>query len=260
MKGGLPIATSALSRHAVRLAILRRLAASPHELGASTLRRELLANGIDVSEATIGRMLREFDIRGQTRRNGKLGHTLTAEGARSLETLEVELERETGSREITAVLSVPDEAKFVMVLEARRAIERETSRLAATRATPRQIKEMERAADAHLRGVLGGALVTEYDASLHRLIARAAGNVFLEKLLDFIREDREVAAVVRSARERSHLQCAREHEAIVRAIGVHDSGAAERAMMAHLDGLIEAVRSSFSHKTDTQRVARLSHG
>jgi GntR family L-lactate dehydrogenase operon transcriptional regulator len=133
-----------------------------------------------------------------------------------------------------------------MVLEARRAIERETSRLAALRATRARIDEMKRVARAHLRGVRSGAIETEHDVSLHRLIARSAGNVLLGKILDLIRGDREVAAVVRKARERSHLQCAHEHEAIVRAIAARDPVGAEEAMTRHLDGLIEAVRASFA--------------
>jgi GntR family transcriptional repressor for pyruvate dehydrogenase complex len=235
-------------RQRIELAVLDVLAKTSRWTGASFLRQHLRVSGIDVGEATVGRVLIDLDMAGYTRKAGKLGRTVTKKGLVRLRTLQLELERETSGRKITSFFSsFKDPDALVEVLEARRAVERETARLAATRATPAQIAAMRGAIAAHHRAVSDGSIDTQHDISLHQTIAVASGNGLLMSLLEMIRRDREVSAIVRKAREREHIQCAHEHDAILEAIERQDSVAAERAMEAHLDGLIRAVRSYALH-------------
>jgi GntR family L-lactate dehydrogenase operon transcriptional regulator len=231
-------------RQRIEFAVLDVLAKTPRWTGASSLRQHLRVSGIEVGEATVGRVLSDLDMLGCTRKAGKLGRTVTKKGLAHLEALRLELERETSGRKITSFFSsFKDPEALIEVLEARRAVERETARLAAAKATPAQIVAMREAIAAHHRAVSEGSIDTQHDFSLHQTIAVASGNGLLISLLEMIRKDREVSAVVRKAREREHVQCAREHDAILAAIERRDPVAAERAMETHLDGLIETVRS-----------------
>ncbi len=231
-------------RQRVELVVLDVLAKTPRWTGASFLRQHLRVSGIEIGEATVGRVLRDFDMLGYTRKAAKLGRAVTKKGLARLEALQLEFERETSGRKITSFFSsFKDPDALIEVLEARRAVERETARLAATKATPVQIAAMQEAVAAHHRAVSEGSIDTQHDFSLHQTIAVASGNGLLKSLLEMIRKDREVSAIVRKAREREHIQCAREHDAILAAIERRDPVAAERAMEAHLDGLIKTVRS-----------------
>ncbi|OFX32025.1 MAG: hypothetical protein A2Z07_01210 [Armatimonadetes bacterium RBG_16_67_12] len=230
-------------RKQIELILLDVLAKAPGWIGAAHLRQHLQAAGIEVGEATVGRVLRDFDMLGYTRKAGKLGRTLTRKGLAVLKSLQLALERESSGRKITSFFSFKNPAALVEVLEARRAIERETAPLAAVRATQAQIDAMREAIVAHRRAVAEGAIDTQHDVSLHQTIAAASGNGLLTGLLEMIRNDREVSAFVREARGREHAQCAREHDAILAAIERRDPAAAQRAMEAHLNGLIEAVQS-----------------
>lgn len=223
--------------------VLDILAKSDHWVGAAQLRQHLMGAGVHVGEATVGRLLRDFDAHGYTRKSGKLGRTLTRRGLFHLERLRLALERESGGRKITAFFSFKEPEALIEVLEARRAIERQTARFAATRATSEQIAAMREAIAAHSRTVSEGSISMQHDVSLHQIIAAASQNDLLGSLLAMIRKDREVAAIVRKARGRQYDQCAKEHEAILAAIERRDPEAAERAMEVHLDGLIAAVRS-----------------
>lgn len=244
----------------MELIVLDVLAKSNRWMGAAQLRQHLMASGVHVGEATVGRLLRDFDSHGYTRKSGKLGRALTRKGVAHLERLQVATERESSGRKITAFFSFKEPEALLEVLEARRALERETARLAATRATPQQIAAMREAISAHSRTVSEGSIGTQHDVSLHQTIAAASQNDLLGSLLEMIRKDREVAAVVRKARERQHDQCAREHDAILAAIERRDPRAAERAMETHLSGLIAAVRSYALAPRDGRHVGGGSPG
>jgi GntR family L-lactate dehydrogenase operon transcriptional regulator len=243
-------------RQQLEFLVLDILSRSSVLTGASSIRQQLMHSGITVGEATIGRVLRDLDVPGYTQKTGKLGRKLTQRGIQQLEALRVSLERESAGRKITSFFTFKDPDGLIEVLESRRAIERETARLAALRATPAQIETMRKAIAAHSSIVSDGLIDAEHDDSLHNTIAAASGNRLLASLFEMIRKDREVSAVVRRARAREHVQCAREHKAILEAIERRDAEAAEGAMQAHLDGLVAAVRSLAKQARSERRPRR----
>ncbi|MDP2857345.1 MAG: S21 family capsid maturation serine protease, partial [Bacillota bacterium] len=212
--------------------------------GASFLRQHLKVSGIDIGEATVGRVLSDLDVLGYTRKAGKLGRAVTKKGLVRLHALQLELERETSGRKVTSFFTFRNPEDVVDVLEVRRAIERETAQLAATKASAAQIKAMREAVAAYHHSPSEGATDSRHDMSLHNMIAIASKNGLLATLLDMIRKDREVAGIVRKAREHASAQCALEHDAILAAIERRDAVAAQVAMEAHIDGMIKAVRSN----------------
>jgi GntR family transcriptional regulator, transcriptional repressor for pyruvate dehydrogenase complex len=121
------------------------------------------------------------------------------------------------------------------VLEARRAIEVETARLAAGRRTAEDLDAIDRALALMRRELDAGGIGVEGDAAFHAAVATAAHSPVLAELLLHLAPD------VAETRSESLSQVARpprslvDHEAVAAAIVDGDPGAAADAMHAHLD-------------------------
>lgn len=127
----------------------------------------------------------------------------------------------------------------VQVLEMRCMIEPTLARVAALRATPKQIDGLRKAV-----ALIANGKKSSPDLDLHALIAAAAGNALAERI------HRVIRAIERDARMRSGTQGARDlaqpedlagHHAIVEAIAARDADGAERAMHDHLDAIRMAI-------------------
>lgn len=125
------------------------------------------------------------------------------------------------------------------LMEARRLIEVETARLAATRARPEQLDRMH-----ELLGEMYGSLnrpveFIHHDAAFHTVIAEGAQNVVYPKLLSAVREiflaQQELAVQLPGAAERA----CEYHERIYRGLLERDPQAAARAMADHLTDVTE---------------------
>jgi GntR family transcriptional regulator, transcriptional repressor for pyruvate dehydrogenase complex len=121
------------------------------------------------------------------------------------------------------------------VLEARRAIEVETARLAAGRRTAEDLDAIERALTVMRRELTAGGIGVEGDAAFHAAVASAAHSPVLAELLLHLAHD------VAETRSESLSQAARpprslaDHEAIAAAITAGEPTEAAAAMHAHLD-------------------------
>lgn len=134
------------------------------------------------------------------------------------------------------------------VMEARKAVEPRTAALAAKRAEPRDIEEMEdivaEMAELVARNEHPGAA----DKRLHLTIARASGNRVLQKLMSVIIDNMGKRLWV-TLKERSLQTGGRneryyeEHIRLVRAIKQGNAAAAERLMLRHLNGIEQDLRS-----------------
>ena len=139
-----------------------------------------------------------------------------------------------------------------MLFEFRRVQETAASRLAATRATPTELRAIETAAETCRQGHLTGesALFDRGDDDFHLGIAAAAHNQFL-------------VVAVREARRLQHqsstiglhgtvgghaAEAVEEHAAIYRAIRDGDPDAAAQATAVHLDNTLEDYRREIQRR------------
>jgi GntR family transcriptional regulator, transcriptional repressor for pyruvate dehydrogenase complex len=139
-----------------------------------------------------------------------------------------------------------------MLFEFRRVQEMAASRLAATRATPAELRAIEAAAETCRQGHLTGesALFDRGDDDFHLGIAAAAHNQFL-------------VVAVREARRLQHqsstiglhgtvgghaAEAVAEHAAIYRAIRDGDPDAAAQATAVHLDNTLEDYRREIQRR------------
>ncbi|MBF9030115.1 FCD domain-containing protein [Rhodobacterales bacterium HKCCE3408] len=132
---------------------------------------------------------------------------------------------------------IAPDADPVSVMEARLAIEPELAALAARRATGEDVARLRALADRTSKTTDADAAEL-WDGSLHRLIARIAGNPILQTAFTLMNE---VRSQQRWRQERDLARSAdlvaeydRQHQLIIAAIDDRDEAAARAAMRDHL--------------------------
>jgi GntR family transcriptional repressor for pyruvate dehydrogenase complex len=139
-----------------------------------------------------------------------------------------------------------------MLFEFRRAQEVETSRLAARRATPAELRAIEEAAQACRRGYETGRveLFSQGDDAFHASVATASHNMFLQTV---VREARRLQAQssllgLRGSIGGHAAEAADEHDAIYQAIRAGDAEAAAEAAAVHIDNTLDDYRREIQQR------------
>ena len=139
-----------------------------------------------------------------------------------------------------------------MLFEFRRVQEAEASRLAASRATPAELRAIEQAARTCQEGHVSGqiALFSSGDDDFHLGIATASHNPFL---VAAVREARRLLRQSSTIGLHGTLgghaaEAIEEHEAIHQAIRDGDADAAAQAAIVHLDNTLEDYRREIKRR------------
>lgn len=211
-------------------------------LGSGTLMEELQDLGYPGSEPTVGRFLRTLDRRGLSTRISNKGRHLTEPGRKRLRELcEVE-DQLYYERELIRTMRSNTIDDLLDVLVARRALERETARLAAERATSDEIDQIAAAVQEHRRVLAMSGLAMDADEKVHSLIALAGRNRVLAAAIDLIRRDKQLAIALDAILKHTDHKYVVGHERILKAIVRRAPDEAERAMLEHINTLITDVQ------------------
>ncbi|HEX6022480.1 MAG TPA: FCD domain-containing protein [Solirubrobacter sp.] len=232
-----PIAFGTVSRDTVPDQIAARLIAliTERQLKAGDRlppERELAA-AMRVSRSSLREALRALAMVGVVEMRHGDGTYLTA------------LETEQLLRPVSLVLSLSD-SSLAELFEARKLVEPGLAALAAHRISDASAAELCSHADATAAAVDDPEAFMWADIELHALIAKAAENAVLRRLLDSI-----ASMGIASRRRTGRLaavreQSARDHREIAAAIAAHDADAAHAAMLRHLENVERAVRESLT--------------
>ncbi|HEY3077598.1 MAG TPA: FadR/GntR family transcriptional regulator [Burkholderiales bacterium] len=143
----------------------------------------------------------------------------------------------------------PDHEFLIGLVEARQVFEPAAARLAAQRASPAQIIEIERAwqgmADSLPHDI---EACNRHDLAFHEAIIAASGNVLLMRLAITIRTALLALFRTSSNARESYEKSLAEHRAVARAIRKRDPDAAERAMRTLLAGTVRDLEPAFRPK------------
>ena len=123
------------------------------------------------------------------------------------------------------------------ILEVREVIEPALGRLAAARATAEQVAELEAILDRQAAKVARGEAFPEEDAAFHDIIARAANNPIILRLLNVVMDllrDTRASYLQHGDRPSTSLE---GHRQILDAIRQGDGEAAYRATLQHVSGV-----------------------
>jgi GntR family transcriptional repressor for pyruvate dehydrogenase complex len=145
----------------------------------------------------------------------------------------------------------PGRSLIFMLFEFRRIQEMQASRLAARRASPSQLREIESAVRACRHGHVNGdnSEFNEGDDAFHLGVATASHNVFLVSAVRGARALQRQASVIGLHELGGHVAAAvEEHEAIYRAIRDGEPEATAEATSVHLDNALEDYRREIQRR------------
>jgi DNA-binding FadR family transcriptional regulator len=139
-----------------------------------------------------------------------------------------------------------------MLFEFRRAQEMETSRLAAGRATPAELRAIEEAAGMCRDGFESGRadLFNDGDDAFHTAIATASHNMFLQIAVGEARRLQAQSNLIglRGSVGGHAAEAVEEHNAIYQAIRAGDPEAAARAAASHIDKTLDDYRREIQQR------------
>jgi DNA-binding FadR family transcriptional regulator len=227
-----PIAFGTVSRSTVPDQIAARLIAliTDRQLTAGDRlppERELAAT-MQVSRSSLREALRALAMVGVVEMRHGDGTYLTS------------LDTDQLLRPVSLVLSLSD-SSLAELFEARKLVEPGLAALAAHRISAPEAAELCSRADATAAALDDAEAFMWADIELHALIAKAARNAVLCRLLDSI-----ASLGIASRRRTGRLaavreQSARDHREIAAAIAARDADAAQAAMLRHLENVERAV-------------------
>ena len=205
--------------------LLRTVADAGIPVGAGYLADTLQSTGKStLSEATIGRYLRQFEQRGYLKSekyDGRSrGRAMSEAGLAYLRELEVSRQN---------------------VLAARQIIEPETAALAAANATSEDIARLRQIVDETAQLKSHGKSMAAKDAIFHIEVARATGNPVLEAVMRMIRADRDYSPELERMINASSVNNPSDHLNIFLAIEERKPDKARRIMKQHIHKLIVKV-------------------
>lgn len=229
-------------RDGVVLEVLQLIQGAPEPLGAGALRWGLQQRGFSLSEATVGRLLGDLEAQGYLEKDRNKGRRLTPEGRKHLALLEQASARDSAARDFVDSVLSQDRDRILELLEARRAVEQETARLAAQHATEEDVEDLRRSVQVLETQALEGRGVSEEDTRFHRILARAGGNRLLAAAVDLLRQNPFYARELEIIRREVGRGQNPDHRRILEAVEQHDPELAELAMRRHLDNLMEDCR------------------
>ncbi|AIQ56980.1 hypothetical protein PBOR_08605 [Paenibacillus borealis] len=231
---------------------LKALGNAEAPLGASTL-VHTLGKKYDLSQATIGRKLMEFDIEGYTVLEGRKGRILTDKGSGRVAYLEKVLQQKNVNSQLLQLLNNSGESALLDVLVARRALEREIASLAAQRATKEEIKLLEASVAAQHELLSQNIIPYEEDREFHTLLALAARNEVLLHAAQLVWQTGRDFLETAYIRRKVGSELVVDHRKILDAVAAGSAEQAEAAMVTHINQMIEDVKRYYAIQNQEQR-------
>jgi len=237
-------------KEALEKQILLLLLDSDQPAGCGSLCTALQAKGFRISEATTGRMLRDFDTLKLTEKTGYQGRCLSKTGEIRLQELLQAERRLQWGEELTQAVQGHTKAQLLEVLVARVAIEGALASLAAKNATPADIVSLTTILNRQKTMAETDLIAAAEDVAFHAELARIAGNKILAAAIGLIRQDHQLSPVLETIRRKVGGKIYIDHNRVFEAIRERNTIAARNAMCVHLEGLMQDVEKYWSDETE----------
>ena len=223
------------------IAVLESLEVSKGPMGSWNLVEKLEEKGYYISSATIGRILNTLEKRGYAQKYGNNGRIITQEGLDALSNSKIKNHISEQTQTLEQMISTTVLDDYIIVLQARKAIERETARLAAENITKEELTNIRKILDEQRERHKKGESVAECDIAFHRAIAKASRNKVLETLYMMLFSYGQQTTIFEHVRRQVNAVYMTSHTDIYEAFKKHDAELAEKCMIGHMDSLIEDV-------------------
>ena len=223
------------------IAVLESLKAAQGPMGSWNLVEKLEKKGHYLSSATIGRILNNLEKRGYAEKYGNNGRIITKDGLEALSNSKISRNFSEQTQTLEQMISTTVLEDYIIVLQARKAIERETTRLAAENITQEELDSIYRILEEQREKYRKMESVASSDISFHRAIAKASRNKVLETLYLMLFSYGQQTTIFEYIRKQVKAIYMTSHMEIYEALKKHDSELAEQCMIKHIDILIEDV-------------------
>jgi DNA-binding GntR family transcriptional regulator len=222
--------------------LLSCLIDSEAPVGAGSLLDFVRQYGISVSEATIGRALRDLRIDGFLTRVGNQGHQITDSGRKSF--MEMKNERaisaiaKTFAKEFGEIS--PD--NLIGLLTARKALEREAVIQATLNGTCEELDEIADIVALQYEKMKAGDDLAEMSGNFHRAIFRISHVPFLEQIYSFLGMSISRQRFFVDTFTVYDVPINLDHEKILEAMKARDPEKAAVLMTSHIEDVIKNVK------------------
>ena len=221
--------------------ILEIIAESTEPVGSWFIVNTFKDRGVEVSSATIGRELNQLESLGLVEKQNFKGRLITRRGREVIAEANSSLEIDYHKSRLDEMINSNVLDNFLMVLEARQAIERKTVSLAAQRITPEELRELEECVKNQQVHKESHKSIAADDIAFHSGIARASKNKVLFSLYMILSSMGQQSELFENLRMKVGDSYSSLHQKILQALREHNSGEAERFMLLHIERLMEDV-------------------
>lgn len=195
-----------------------------------------------LSQATIGRILTKLERYGCLEKKGNKGRVITKKGTLAITKAKLIKENDKYKSELENLLNTKVLKKLLMILDARKAIESVTARMASENIKGKEIKKLEQLLKKKKSNYETGGNDALVDIDFHTTIAEASGNEVLKLLYLIISKLGQQSKLFRYMREKSGGAYLSSHEEILEALKEHDPDKAEKSMTWHIEILKSEVQ------------------
>ncbi len=221
--------------------ILECIKESEEAIGSWYLVEKMEEKEIYISSATIGRILTHLESLGYVEKEGSKGRNITSKGIEALERTKTINTINFHKEELEKLINTKVLEDFLMVLQARRAIERETVILAAQNITEAEIKKMDEIITTQETKYANKLSIATDDVNFHKAIAKASRNIVLESLYSIISNFGQQSNLFEYIRAQVKSPYNVSHRKIYEALKNHDEAEAEKTMLEHMQNLVKDV-------------------
>ncbi|MDY0094349.1 MAG: FCD domain-containing protein [Candidatus Vecturithrix sp.] len=235
------------------LMILQLISSSKTPIGSWYLVEDLEKKGIKIGSATIGRILVRLEKFGYLEKVSFKGRKITKKGLDTIAEAETIRKIDYHKQKLDKMITTEVLEHFIMVLEARKAIEKETARLAARNITDLEIADLEAILEQQEGNYSKGISIAQDDIDFHRAIAKASRNLVFEALYNIISTYNQQSELFEKIRRQVKTTYNVSHRKIFHAIKQHDEAVAEQYMVEHLQNLIKDVSNFWDEYYENHR-------
>ncbi len=221
--------------------ILEIINESESPVGSWYIVNTFTERGIEVSSATVGRELNQLEVLGYVEKHGFKGRSITTLGKQVIEAANTKVELDFYKKSLDELINSDVLENFLMVLEARLAIERQTARLAALRITDEELDQLEFCLKNQQNHSKDHQSIANDDISFHSTIAKASKNKALFSLYMMLSAMGQQSQLFEELRHRVGDNYSNYHGRILSALQSRNPEEAEQCMIDHISKLTRDV-------------------
>lgn len=225
----------------IELEVLKIIEEENKPIGTWALENKLRDLNIEVSTATVGRMLSKLESNEYLEKFKNEGRIITSEGKLAIKRAETIKIINFHQDKLNEIISTEVLENFVMIIQARKAIEKETCRLATKYINQEELDKLKYIIEIQETKLKNGESIADEDIEFHRTIARASRNVILESLYNIVSTFKQQSNIFENLRKQINSPYNASHRKIFDAIRNNDEETAARLMSEHMDNLLEDV-------------------